>query len=175
LIINDILDVSKVEAGAMDITLEVLKIKEIITSSVRMVGERAHNAGLEISIEIDNGADEVYADEVRIKQVLLNLLSNAIKFTEPGGEIRISVSLADEDEVQISVIDTGIGILPETLDDVFKPFVQDTNSNYLAQEGTGLGLTLVKSLTELMGGTVELESDVGKGTTASIRLPRRKA
>jgi len=174
LIINDILDVSKVEAGAMDITLEVLDINEIITSSVRIVGERAQNARLEISIEIDNGVDEVYGDEVRIKQILLNLLSNAIKFTEPGGDIRISASSTSEGEVRISVIDTGIGILPEILADVFQPFVQDTKSNYLAQEGTGLGLTLVKSLADLMGGTVELESEVGKGTTASIRLPRRK-
>jgi len=175
LIINDILDVSKVEAGAMDVTLEILNIEEIITSSVRIVGERAQNARLEISIEIDNGIDGIYGDEVRIKQILLNLLSNAIKFTEPGGDIRIVVSLANEDEVRISVIDTGIGILPEILADVFHPFVQDTKSKYLAQEGTGLGLTLVKSLAELMGGTVELESEVGKGTTASVRLPRRKS
>jgi len=175
LIINDILDVSKVEAGAMDVTLEILNIEEVITSSVRIVGERAQNARLEISIEIDNGIDGIYGDEVRIKQILLNLLSNAIKFTEPGGDIRIVVSLANEDEVRISVIDTGIGILPEILADVFHPFVQDTKSKYLAQEGTGLGLTLVKSLAELMGGTVELESEVGKGTTASIRLPRRKS
>jgi len=172
LIINDILDVSKIEAGAMDIAAEELNVKDVITSSARMVADRARNAELKINIDISETVDGVYADEVRLKQVLLNLLSNAVKFTEPGGEIHISATLADGHKVRISVADNGIGILPDNIEGVFLPFVQDTSSFFLAQEGTGLGLTLVKSLVELMGGKVELESEIKKGTTVSIWLPR---
>jgi PAS domain S-box-containing protein len=171
LIINDILDVSKVEAGAMDITSEVLDVREIAEASVRMVSERANNKELALTTTFHDSIPEVYGDEVRVKQILLNVLSNAIKFTEPQGEINLSVSSTDDGHVKISVIDNGIGIPSEKVSHVFEPFVQDSGSYHLTQEGTGLGLTLVKSLTELMGGRAELESELGEGTKVSIWLP----
>ncbi len=174
-IINDILDVSKVEAGAMDILPEPVRIEEPITTSIKMVSERALRAKLDISVEFGTNDLEVFADEIRIKQIMLNLLSNAIKFTEPGGNIRISVSAVGEDHVRISVADDGIGIPSDKLSRVFMPFVQDIRSNHLAKEGTGLGLTLVKSLVELMKGRVEIASEEGIGTTVSVWLPQAKS
>jgi len=174
LIINDILDVSKVEAGAMDIVLESLNVVDIIDMSVRMVRERAINAGLRISIEVEEEIGTIYADEVRVKQILLNLLSNAVKFTKPGGRIEISAHSVGVDQIGITVADTGVGIAPDRITQVFQPFVQDANTFDLAQEGTGLGLTLAKSLSELMQGSIEMSSDLGKGTQVSICLPKSR-
>ncbi len=115
--------------------------------------------------EFDVEVPEIYADEVRLKQIMLNLLSNAIKFTEPGGEIHVSVSAVDDNQIRVSVADNGIGIPSEKSDKVFLPFVQDVGSYHLAKEGTGLGLRLVKSLAEMMSGRVEIETEEGKGTT----------
>jgi len=173
-IIKDILDVSKVEVGALEITPENLNVEETISASVQIVSERLQNAVLEVKIEVGDDVPDIYADVVRVKQVLLNLLSNAIKFTEPGGEICIAASIDDE-LVRISVADTGIGIPVEKQSLMFHPFVQETGSYHLAHEGTGLGLTLVKSLVELMGGRVAIESELGKGTCVSAWLPSVKS
>ncbi len=170
-IINDILDVSKVEAGAMEISPENLDIREIITTSVDMVSERIRAADLNIRVDIQKGETSIFADEIRVKQIFLNLLSNAIKFTRPGGDIKIVTKRFDADKIEVSVIDNGIGISSEKLNQVFQPFIQDNVSHHLAQEGTGLGLTLVKSLTELMGGGVEIDSELGNGTTVIFWLP----
>lgn len=174
-LINDILDVSKIEAGALDIHLSAIPVDEIFTPCLRMVTERAANAGLELIVKIDEQVSAIFADEIRVKQIVLNVLTNAIKFTEPGGTVILSVSNAENDQVLISVKDTGIGIPSEKIDDVFRPFVQDKRSYHLAHEGTGLGLTLVKSFVELLDGRVEMESEVDKGTTVTIWLPNENA
>jgi PAS domain S-box-containing protein len=170
-IINDILDVSKVEAGALEIQLENLDVGEIINATVQIVSERVRSAEVSIDVNIQNDVPKIYADETRIKQIVLNLLSNSIKFTRPGGKITVIAEQAEDEGVSLSVIDTGVGISKDKLDRVFQPFVQDLSSHHLTQEGTGLGLTLVKSLAELMGGNVEITSEVGEGTTVVLWLP----
>lgn len=170
-IINDILDVSKVEAGALEIQLEMLDIRNVIETATQMVSERVISADVSMRLDLDNDVPEIYADETRVKQIILNLLSNSIKFTRPGGDILISAEQPDEGFVKVSVSDTGIGISEDKLECVFQPFIQDLSSHHITQEGTGLGLALVKSLTELMGGKVEIQSEFGGGTTVSFWLP----
>jgi len=174
-LINDILDVSKIEAGALDLNLAIVPIDEIVTPCLRMVTERAANAGLELIVKIDEPVSPIFADAIRVKQIVLNLLTNAIKFTVSGGNVSLHISNADNDLVRISVEDTGIGIPGEKVDEVFEPFVQEKGSGHLSHEGTGLGLTLVKSFVELLNGKVEMKSEVNKGTAVTIWLPNEKA
>ncbi len=170
-LINDILDVSKVEAGALDLSEEELSIADVMASSMFMVRERAAAAQLSVSVEVPDDLPDVRADETRLKQIFLNLLSNAIKFTPSGGSVNVEASLSDSGGLNISVEDTGIGIDAGNLPHIFEPFWQSEEAFSRTQEGTGLGLSLVKSLVELHGGSIGVESRFRHGTRFTISLP----
>jgi signal transduction histidine kinase/FixJ family two-component response regulator/HAMP domain-containing protein len=174
-LINDILDLSKIEAGRMELELEVLNLEELLESCARLVRERAVRAGLDLTLEVVPGLS-ITGDKRKLKQVIVNLLSNAVKFTPSGGRVslkahplRRGADVRDGD-IEISVEDTGIGIPLEDQDRLFTPFTQVDGSLARRHEGTGLGLALSKRLTELHGGVIEVRSAPGQGSTFSLRL-----
>jgi two-component system cell cycle sensor histidine kinase PleC len=172
-LINDILDMSKIEAGKMNLCFEPLALGEVAEDALRLVRNRAEAAGLALRLDF-NDLPEVEADYRAIKQVLLNLLSNAIKFTPRGGVITVRAEPRDDplgQRVRISVQDTGIGIPPEDLARLARPFEQIEGQHTKTQQGTGLGLALTKALVELHGGLLDLRSAPGQGTSASFSLP----
>jgi signal transduction histidine kinase/CheY-like chemotaxis protein len=173
-VINDILDLAKVEAGKMELEVASFVLSETLESGLIMVRERAQNHGIRVSLRVDPQIYVVEADERKIKQVLFNLLSNAVKFTPQGGSI--SVDARPEGElIEIAVRDTGIGIAPEDQSRVFEEFQQVGTSSHTKHEGTGLGLALAKHLVELHGGRIWVESEVGKGSTFTFAIPREQA
>jgi len=168
-LINDVLDLSKIEAGQMMMTIEPFKIRGILEKVVRTARPLATQKGLELELETVMDECSVCADSRRVEQVLLNLLSNAIKFTERGS---IRIACANEDGfVRISVTDTGIGIKEEDLKKLFQPFTQVESGLSRKYEGTGLGLSISKRLVTMMGGTIAVESESGKGSTFSFTIP----
>jgi GAF domain-containing protein len=173
-LINEILDLSKVEAGRMDLELSKFDLPLAIDNARTFVRERAAKHGIGLDVTVDERLGDFVGDERKIKQVLLNLLSNAVKFTPEGGRIGIKARQADG-SVEISVSDTGIGIAPEDQPKIFEEFRQ-VGSDYAHKvEGTGLGLTLAKKFVELHGGKIWVESEVGKGSTFSFTLPERSS
>jgi two-component system cell cycle sensor histidine kinase PleC len=173
-LINDILDMSKIEAGKMSLRFEPVSLQEVAEDAARLVRNRAEAAGLDLTLEFPP-LPEVEADYRAVKQVLLNLLSNAIKFTPRGGRITILAEVgAGGERVRMGVRDTGIGIAPDDLARLAKPFEQIEHQHAKTQQGTGLGLALSKSLVELHGGLIDLKSAPGQGTTASFTLPVRQ-
>jgi len=169
-LINDILDISKVEAGHMSLERTCFSLSEVIENGLTMVRERANRQRLVISADIDPAIGLIEADERMIKQVIVNLLTNAVKFTPDKGQVKVVARLM-ETEVQVAVRDTGIGIGPEDQARIFEEFQQAKHSLLKAEEGTGLGLTLTKKLVELHGGRIWVESVVGAGSTFTIALP----
>jgi signal transduction histidine kinase len=168
-IINDLLDLSKVEAGRLELHDGPVAIGTTFETCRRMVCDRAAAAGVELDF-----ADtdlEVSADELRLEQVLLNLVSNAVKFTPNGGRVAVSAILGAGGEVEIAVADTGIGMAAEDIPRALQPFGQIDNSLARPHGGTGLGLPLAQRLVELHGGTMTIDSEVGKGTTVTVTLP----
>ena len=172
-VINDILDVSKVEAGKLDLQESSFEVDNAIQSAIRLVIERAQEAGVAIDFMPRPDLPRLYADARRVKQMLLNLLSNAVKFTATGGRISVETQLGG-DGMSISVADTGIGIAADKVAMVFTPFAQVDGSLKRKYEGTGLGLSLTKGLVELHGGTITLESVLGKGTTVTLWFPNER-
>ena len=173
-LINDLLDLSKIEAGKFVLQEDICDVAEIAESAVRVMAERALKAG--VALEQDIAAlPPIRADERKIKQIMLNLLSNAVKFTPQGGSVRIAAGLDDAGGVTFAVSDTGIGIAPHQLERVMEPFGQVENIMTRTHAGTGLGLPLCKALAELHGGTLALESEVGSGTTVTIVLPKERS
>ncbi|HSE84745.1 MAG TPA: GAF domain-containing protein, partial [Candidatus Binatia bacterium] len=171
-LINEILDLSKVEAGRMELEVATFDLPVAIDNARTFVRERATKHGINLDVTVDERLGDFVGDERKIKQVLLNLLSNAVKFTPEGGRIGIKARQADG-AVEISVSDTGIGISPEDQAKIFEEFRQ-VGADYAHKvEGTGLGLTLAKKLVELHGGRIWVESEVGKGSTFSFSLPER--
>ncbi len=170
-IINDILDVSKAEAGKLDLNEDHIDIRLPIESALRLLRERSRSAQVAVEVAIVDNLPTVWADERMIKQILINLLSNAVKFTPEGGRVVTTAKLEDSGDLIVSVRDTGIGIARKNIDAAFTPFGQVESSLSRKHEGTGLGLPLAKCLTELHGGTIVLESEVGVGTTVTMRLP----
>jgi signal transduction histidine kinase len=168
-LINDVLDLSKVEAGQIELEVHPFSLREALERGVVMVRERATEGGVHVAFTGDPDVDVVDGDERRIKQVIFNLLSNAVKFTPSGGEIDVSATRADG-EVRVSVADTGPGIALEDRERIFEEF-QQTESGVEQHEGTGLGLALAKRFVELHGGRIWLESEVGKGSTFTFALP----
>jgi signal transduction histidine kinase len=170
-LINDILDLSKVEAGRFEIVEQDFTLAETIDEAKRLLEIRAQKAGLAISSEIAVDIGRVYADRKLISQALLNLLSNAVKFTPTGGQVRISARRESEGDLILSIADTGIGMAPEEIPRALEPFGQIDGTLARRYDGTGLGLTITKAFIEMHGGLLTLDSEKGRGTTATIRLP----
>jgi signal transduction histidine kinase len=169
-LINDILDLSKVEAGRMELEPSTFEIAEALANAMTLVRERAQRHGILLGQQVDGKLSEITADERKFKQILLNLLSNAVKFTPDGGRIDVLARRENGDAV-ISVRDTGIGIAPEDQAAVFEEFRQVGRDYTRKQEGTGLGLALTKKFVELHGGKIWLESEPGKGSTFTFSIP----
>ena len=174
-IINDILDLSRIEAGKLDLDIHEFNLRDMMERSVELFASQAQKKGIEISLFMDPGV-MVFAkgDSGRIRQIVLNLIGNALKFTQHG-EIRVRVTQISgaegRPEVSISVADTGIGIARNVLAKLFQPFTQAETSISRRFGGTGLGLTIARHLADMMGGAITLDSEPGKGTTATIQLP----
>jgi signal transduction histidine kinase len=171
-LINDILDLSKIEAGRMELAPAPFHLPTALENAVTLVKERASRHGIALQLDIDPRLGELVGDERKVKQVLLNLLSNAVKFTPEGGRISLKASRRDG-AVEISVTDTGIGIAPEDQVAVFEEFRQVGSDETRKQEGTGLGLTLAKKFVELHGGQIWVESQLGRGSTFTFTLHLR--
>lgn len=171
-LINDVLDMSKIEAGKMEVSIEPLDLQEIASSCLRLIEERASKMGvtLHFTANLFNPYVLAFGDARATKQILLNLLSNAIKFTPPGGEITLSLETSDG-YMNVSVTDTGIGIAKDDIPRLLLPFEQVTKISTTSHEGSGLGLALTKSFAELQGGLFQLDSEPGVGTTACLSLP----
>ncbi len=165
-LINDILDLSKVEAGQVDLEVGLFSLREALERGVVMVRERAMKNGVQLELELDPDVDLVQGDERRIRQVVFNLLSNAVKFTPEGGHVDVSCSRVDG-EVLVAVSDTGPGIASADQARIFEEFQQARDTNGERPEGTGLGLALSKSLVELHGGRIWVESEAGQGLAPS--------
>jgi signal transduction histidine kinase len=171
-LINDILDLSKIEAGRMELNVASFDLPQAIEQALTLVRERAARRTIALGVGIDAGLGAVKGDERKIKQVLLNLLSNAIKFTPEGGRVEV-LAKPVAGRVEISVSDTGIGIAPEDQEAVFDEFRQVGTDSATKREGTGLGLTLARRFVELHGGRLWVKSAPGQGSTFTLSLPRR--
>ena len=172
-LINDILDLSKIEAGRMDLEVSSFHLPTALSNAMTLVRERAQRHGIALDLKVDKRLAEFNADERKFKQILLNLLSNAVKFTPDGGSVDVSAKLNGK-AVEVAVRDTGIGIAPEDQEKVFAEFVQVGRDYTRKAEGTGLGLALTKRFVELHGGEIRLESAPGKGSTFTFTLPIRQ-
>ncbi len=172
-LINDILDLSKVEAGQMELELGEFSLQQALENGLTMLKERASRHGITLNLELDPDLDVIEADERKVKQVVFNLLSNAVKFTPDGGHVAVMARRTD-DELQIAVRDTGIGIAPEDQARIFEEFRQVGQGSAKA-EGTGLGLALTRRLVELHGGRLWVESEPGVGSTFTLTLPQPAA
>jgi signal transduction histidine kinase len=169
-LINDILDLSKIEAGRMELTPAPFHLPSALDNAVTLVRERAARHGIAMELTLDPELADLVADERKVKQVVLNLLSNAVKFTPEGGRISLKASRTDG-AVEIAVSDTGIGIAREDQATIFEEFRQVGTDETRKQEGTGLGLTLAKKFIELHGGRIRVDSELGRGSTFSFTLP----
>ncbi|HEX8568614.1 MAG TPA: ATP-binding protein [Caulobacteraceae bacterium] len=172
-LINDILDMSKIEAGKFTLKLQPLSIEEVVEDAVRLMRARAEEGGLVLRAELPP-LPEVEADYRAMKQVMLNLLSNALKFTARGGKVTVNAEHLG-DRVRVSVTDNGIGISPEDMSRLARPFEQAESQLVKTQQGSGLGLALTKSLVELHQGRLDMQSEPGVGTTVSFTLPVERA
>jgi signal transduction histidine kinase len=171
-LINDILDLSKIEAGRMELEAQPFDLPSALDNALTLIKERAARNSIALDVHVDPRIGEILADERKIKQVLLNLLSNAVKFTPEGGKITMS-AVMNGTSVEISVADTGIGIAAEDQEKVFEEFRQVGDDYARKREGTGLGLALARRLVELHGGTLSLQSELGKGSTFTFTIPVR--
>jgi len=169
-LINDILDLAKIEAGRLELNPADFELVTAIDDAMLLINERALRKGLRLEREIAVDLGTVHADERKVKQVLLNLLSNAVKFTREGGTITVAAS-READEVRIAVRDTGIGIAPEDQEIIFEEFRQVGGDYTRKQEGTGLGLALARRFVDLHGGRLWVESEPGRGSTFTFTLP----
>jgi signal transduction histidine kinase len=171
-LINDILDLSKVEAGRMELVLTNFHLPIALENALTLVRERAQRHGMTLELRVDTRLGEFVADERKFKQIVLNLLSNAVKFTSEGGTIMVAARCADEG-AEVSVSDTGIGIAREDQEAIFEEFHQVHTSYSGKREGTGLGLSLARRFVEMHGGRIWVESEVGKGSIFTFTLPVR--
>ena len=169
-LVNDILDLAKVESGRMELELSSFSLRAVIDSGVTMLGERATRRGIALEVDGDPAVDAIEGDERKVKQVLFNLLSNAVKFTPEGGTITVRTR-GEPSKVEVSVSDTGVGIAPADQASIFTEFVQ-AKSAKSTEASTGLGLALAKRFVELHGGVLSVRSAVGAGSTFTFSLPR---
>jgi len=170
-IINDILDLSKIEAGRFELTEERICIEEVATAVVRIVNGRAEARGIQLTAEVPPTLPDIVGDKRSVKQMMRNLLSYAIKFTQKGGKVTLRAGQDDAGWLRIAISDTGIGIAREHLEIVLAPFGQVDSALAREHQGTGLGLPLVKAMIERHDGHLELDSRIGVGTTATLVFP----
>jgi signal transduction histidine kinase len=171
-LINDILDLARVEAGKMDIEPEPFSPKKALDEVRSVVSVLAVERQIELTVRVDPSLRMVVLDPLRFKQILYNLVSNAIKFTDPGGKVTVSLAPRGGRKISLSVKDTGIGISPADLPRLFREFEQLESGPERHYQGSGLGLSLTKKLVDLMGGTVSVRSALQKGSTFTVVLPR---
>ena len=174
-IINDILDLSKVESGADELHSEDTDVADLARSVTRLLSGRAEQSGVIVSTSAATDLPPLFGDRRKLKQILANMLSNAIKFTERGGRVELRVWCVEQRDFFLQVSDTGIGMAPEDIPVALAQFGQVDSRLARQHEGTGLGLPLSKALVELHGGTFELNSELGVGTTVTVFLPGRAA
>ena len=172
-LVNDLLDLSRIEAGKLELREQTLDLGELIEECAETVAARARARDLTLVRAVDQGLPRVIGDRRALKQILLNLLTNAVKFTPDGGRIKVAARRSS-DELVVAVHDTGIGIAPEDQQAVFEEFRQVGRSYTNKQEGTGLGLTLTRKFVELHGGRIWLESEMGKGSTFTFTIPAKR-
>jgi two-component system, cell cycle sensor histidine kinase PleC len=170
-VINDILDYSKIDAGKTELSDDINDIGEVISASIRVLVGRAESAGVQVRQSVNDGLPPLVADALKLRQILLNVLSNAVKFTESGGSVMVLAGLADDGGLDIQVEDTGIGMSEAEVALAFQPFSQVESTLNRKYEGTGLGLPITKSLTELHGGSLVIDSTPGVGTKVTVHLP----
>jgi PAS domain S-box-containing protein len=171
-LINDILDLSKIESGNLELEKSVISIRPLCQSSLNFAKPQADQKGIRLSFHLDETVTEIRADERRLRQVLVNLLTNAVKFTPNGGAVRLEVSLnLPQQAVEFRIADSGIGIAAEHLNQIFQPFFQIDSALSRQYEGTGLGLSIVQHIVNLHGGSIRVESVVGQGSCFSVLLP----
>ncbi len=169
-LINNILDLSKIEAGKMELNYELFGLYNTIDEIKQVISPLAQKKNIDLKVVNDGSLQEIYADRVRFKQILFNLANNAIKFTPQGGKVTISTTRI-KDKAQFAIKDTGIGISEEKKSSLFLPFTQLDSSLNRFHEGTGLGLSLVKKFVEMHGGNIWVESELGKWTVFTFELP----
>ncbi|HEY1707965.1 MAG TPA: ATP-binding protein [Rhizomicrobium sp.] len=170
--INDILELSRIEAGRVELREQAFNIREIVDNSFAACRERAAEMRLRLQVDVNRDVPPVVGDPLRFRMVLINLVSNAVKFTPPGGTVLVSVALTRDGALAIAVRDTGIGMDQEGIREALRPFGQVDSGLSRKFEGTGLGLPLVKTLVELHSGTFDIQSQPGAGTTVTITLPK---
>ena len=170
-IINDILDLSKVEAGQLELSEEEVDVKEVVGAVLHLIRGRDEATGVTLVQDMPSDLPVLFADKRKLKQMLLNLLTNAFKFTAEGGTADVSARIEDDGGLSLSVRDTGIGIASDKLDLVLAPFGQVDSALARDHQGTGLGLPLVKALIELHEGTMTIDSELDKGTEVTLHFP----
>ncbi len=173
-LINDILDLSKIESGTDELHEDKIEIPEVIRSAVKLVGQRAEQDGIKLELDLPDQLPALRADERKLKQILVNLLSNAVKFTDAGGEVTLRAWCRMDSGYVFQIVDTGIGIAPEDIPKALSRFGQVEDVLTRQHEGTGLGLPLTKALVEQHGGSLDLQSEVGVGTTITVRFPAER-
>lgn len=174
-VINDILDVSKIEAGEVTIVEEEIDIYDVVDAALKFVMLRGKSKGHNVQTHINLNEGRLFADERILRQILINLLSNAIKFTPESGNIIINAAFDDAQSIVLKISDTGIGIEPKDIPKALEPFGQIRENPQLAHEGTGLGLSLSKRLVEMHGGILSIDSRVGEGTTVTVWFPPERS
>jgi two-component system cell cycle sensor histidine kinase PleC len=170
-LINDLLDVAKIEAGRMEIEPHMIDTGRMLENALKFVGVKARERNQHLNLTVEEEARVLYADERAVKQILINLVSNAVKFTQEGGHIDVVARRNGGGDFELMVADDGPGIAKEKIDRIFKPFAQADNRYDRQAGGTGLGLALVRGLAELHGGRAWIESAEGKGTRVFVVLP----
>ncbi|MFO0996179.1 MAG: ATP-binding protein [Alphaproteobacteria bacterium] len=173
-LINDILDIAKINSGKAMLCDDTVDIQDAIDAALRLIDDRARAGGLTVGTRLDPSLPTLLADETKVRQVLLNILTNAVKFTPPGGSVTVEASVTEDGELAVRITDTGIGIAPEEMQTVLEPFGQVDSSFTRKQQGTGLGIPLTKKLVELHGGRLEIESSKGIGTRVSAYFPAER-
>jgi signal transduction histidine kinase len=173
-LISDVLDMSKIEAGKLELKIERCEVRELIASCLNLFSETADKRGLKIAVDMDKEAQSVTGDRIRIKQVLFNLVGNALKFSPDGGKISVGVKMTNGGFIEFSVTDTGSGISAEDRRKLFQPFNQLESADYKNIKGTGLGLSISKNIVEMHGGKIWVESEVGEGSTFFFTIPQNR-
>jgi len=172
-LINDILDLAKIEAGKLELREEIVDLRAVVNACFAIMKERASLAEVKMKATLPEALPEVLVDELKVKQIIINMLSNAVKFTPRGGHIQVAASI-EEGDLVLRIADTGIGIAPEDIQKALDPFTQIDSSLARRYEGTGLGLPLAKRLIELHDGTLAVESALGAGTCVTLTFPGRR-